>query len=569
MMGCSKQFKEIFSPVGFRLAWERYIRSCPRYSKDFLGVKLFGRELSKNLYGLSEMLLDGKYRAVRPPKYYLPKSSGLSRAISILPVQDALVYQCLADYAAEKTYPLLAENVPFVLGSMLHPEVKIGRELLKHGGASFYFFQPYLVYYKYYAESVNRALDKQNTSYRLETDITGFFDSVPHHTLLEQLEEKAGFGADVLDFMGDCLMAWSGNRESWTPSVGIPQSNASSSFFANLLLHDLDNMVKMEGIPYHRYVDDLRLFGDSKEHLQTMLISIDRHLTGLGLHLNSKKTRIEPLTEESREESLIVFDYEVDLEVIKQELLAESGDKSRKPVLPDVAQRCAEFMANNGLKSGSCTREDIIELARRDLKEALEAVALIRVDDDSETEMFAGRATERRWMKRAHLFRQAIGILKKYEEPYDLNEDETLDGWIRLTEIYFTRAKDFCQIIAVYGSESAKVALLRLRKTIGIHEWVHSEILQALSDMQVLSYAEQREIFKELRREPSWYVRRSYYHLLFSSSDDNNAQLYESLKAVVAEEPNNFLKREILHLMMAEAATPEARRTILKEFADS
>jgi len=569
-MSCSEQFKEIFSREGFRLAWERYNRSCPRYSKDFLGVKIFGQDLSNNLTQLSELLLSGEYQAVRPPKYYLPKASGLSRTISILPVQDALVYQCLADYAAAKTYPLLAENVPFVLGSMLHPEVKIGRELLKHRSASYYFFQPYLVYYKYYAESVNRALDEQNVSFKLETDITGFFDSIPHHTLFQHLEEKAGFGVDVLDFMGDCLTSWSGNRESWTPSVGIPQSNASSSFFANLLLHDLDNMIKMEGIPYHRYVDDLRLFGDSAEHLREVLIDIDRYLTGQGLHLNSKKTRIESLTEESREESLIEFDYEVDLDELKEELLSEAGDGARKPHLPDVAQRCAEFMANNGIKTKAATREDLVLLARRDLNETLEAIGSIDPEEGSESEKFKGRATERCWMKKANLFKQALEILNEYEEAYELDEENTLPGWSKLAEIYFTRVNIFCRAITLYKSEAAKQVLLTLRRKIGIHEWVHSGILLALSDMQMLSPKELRMMYRNLREESSsWFVRRGYYHLLFSASDQGVPQLYESLKAVAAQEPDGFLKREVLHLMMEGASTSESRRAILKEFSES
>ncbi len=130
-----------FNPLNLRLAWERMIRSYGRDVKDFFGIEVYGSNLEKNLERLSASILEGKYKPQRPFKYYEPKPSRTHRTKSVLVIEDALIYQAIADTIATVNYKRLSENNNFVFGSILHPEVEQGVDLLKNNDADFYFFE--------------------------------------------------------------------------------------------------------------------------------------------------------------------------------------------------------------------------------------------------------------------------------------------------------------------------------------------------------------------------------------------------------------------------------------------
>src|SRR5690625_7757040 len=86
----------------------------------------------------------------------------------------------------------------------------------------------------------------------LVTDITGFFDSIPHSKLLITLHQF-GMEPEVLDLLGECLNIYSGTKESITPGVGLPQGPAASFLFANIFLNELDYIISQNGYTYYRY----------------------------------------------------------------------------------------------------------------------------------------------------------------------------------------------------------------------------------------------------------------------------------------------------------------------------
>ena len=156
---------------------------------------------------------------------------------------------------------------------------------------------------------VNESIDL-GLKFVLETDITGFFDSIPHYNLLSVLSDEYKAETNVLDLIGDCLNIWSGTNDGLTPGVGIPQSTEASAFFANIILHNLDNILIETALPYFRYMDDIRIFGDTQEELRELLREIDNYLKRNALSLNSKKTLIEEIKITNKDESYINFDYD-------------------------------------------------------------------------------------------------------------------------------------------------------------------------------------------------------------------------------------------------------------------
>src|SRR5690606_27922731 len=176
-------FKKYFSPESLRLAWERMIRSNGRDVKDYFGIEIYSANLDKNLARLSNAIIKGEFKPKRPFKYYEPKASKTHRTKSVLSIEDSLVYQSIANVVATNNYDKLAENNSLVFGSVLNPEVARGLDLLEDPDADFYFFEYYIPLYNKFINSVNTEIENTEIRFKLETDITGFFDSIPHSKL--------------------------------------------------------------------------------------------------------------------------------------------------------------------------------------------------------------------------------------------------------------------------------------------------------------------------------------------------------------------------------------------------
>lgn len=284
----NKIYEKYFSPNNLRLAWERMVRSNGKDIKDFFGIEIYSTNLERNLIRLSDDIIKGEFKPQRPFKYYEPKASKTHRTKSVLSIEDSLVYQAIADKVAENNYKRLAENNSFVFGSVLHPEVEKGLDLLKEPDADFYFFEYYIPLYNKFINSVNTEIENTNIRFKLETDITGFFDCIPHSKLLITLN-KFGVEPEILDLLNDCLNIYSGTKESVTPGVGIPQGPAASFFYANVFLTDLDYEISQSGYTYYRYMDDIRIYEENEEQLTEALVLIDNFLKGRALSLNTKK----------------------------------------------------------------------------------------------------------------------------------------------------------------------------------------------------------------------------------------------------------------------------------------
>jgi len=115
-------FEIYFNPDNLKLAYNRIICWPERMVKDRFGIHAFGSQLDKNLKHLSEKLISGKYTPQHGFKYYEPKSSGTQRTKTLLMIEDALVYQAIANVIASRNYDLLAEHDDFVFGSVLAPD---------------------------------------------------------------------------------------------------------------------------------------------------------------------------------------------------------------------------------------------------------------------------------------------------------------------------------------------------------------------------------------------------------------------------------------------------------------
>jgi len=530
--------KDYFSYDCILLAWERYIRGIQKEAKDYIGIKAFGSDLENNINSLSAKLLKNAFRPSRPPKFFKPKANGMQRTITILPVEDALVYQAIANTVASINYDTLTKNTAYVFGSVLNEEVQKGIKLLKRDDADFYFFKSYLSLYKEFSNKVNAVIE-QGLKYKLETDITGFFDSIPHFNLLSLLSEEYKVEESILDLMGDCFNTWSGTSEGLTPGVGIPQSTDASALFANIFLNDLDNILVDEVLklqPYFRYMDDIRIYGDTQEQLRDVLREIDNFLKRNALSLNSKKTLIEEIDIENKEESFINFEYESAEELF-------SDNKTENEFIDLLEQE--GYRDKNILINIDDNTEDIdnlhneLKIIKDDFVKDLKLIKNKKIN-------IAQRDIQRKFIFYSYQFCRIIRILNNNEIFLYLKKDSFLKGLIYLVDECYWNANHYCSAIALYNDDLyIKKELLKIADKYSSYEWVQHHIYSCLARSQDFSPTELREIVSKIDTINSWFGKKTIYMLLLKNC--KNEQMFESIIHKVKNENNFALKREVLN----------------------
>lgn len=558
--------KEYFDIPNLRLAWERCLRDTNRDVKDYAGIDLFGFSLDKNLEDLSRLLISGKYRPSRPIKFYEPKPSGAQRSKTILCIEDALVYQCIIDSTATKAYDQTNQYERFVFGSVLHPEVSCGLEVFELEQPKFYFFEHWMEKWVRFAESVNTEVDDPSMAYKLETDITGFFDCIPHSKLLQLIFSEYGIDKEVLDLLHLCLNRWSGTSDSTTPGVGIPQGPQASFFLANLYLTQLDHLMVERVLSYYRYMDDIRVYSSSQKELKEVLVSIDRYLKSNGLSINSKKTLIEPIGENREEEKIDSSDLLNYLGISALPSNPKSAGKSisaadkKKGDLDsiDLSEQFGSGMNNIHLFKPEFefeSKEEANQYLRNELKSFEQEVqskvlfgsGMPEFRDPVEVEANLPQA-QKEWLKLGYEYRNILNLSDALDLGYS-PDPKYIDLWIMLSMKFLAKANQFNWILSRYpASKSLKQKLLACVKEVKLYEWIQHHFILTLTISQELTRAELRKCFQELKQSNSDYLRLSYYYLLISqvSTDD---QLYATLNKSITDEENLFVKSTLLYYL--------------------
>jgi hypothetical protein len=128
----------------------------------------------------------------------------------------------------------------------------------------------------------------------LKADIKHYFDEVDQEILINIIKKKI-FDDKIIWLIREII----NNFNSKIKRKGMPLSNLTSQFFANVYLHELDFFVKhtLRAKYYIRYVDDFIILHESKEQLETWKNRINEFLKEkLSLKLHAQKSKIIPLS---------------------------------------------------------------------------------------------------------------------------------------------------------------------------------------------------------------------------------------------------------------------------------
>jgi RNA-directed DNA polymerase len=126
----------------------------------------------------------------------------------------------------------------------------------------------------------------------LEADIKGFFPSVSHDWLLENIPMNKSILRKTLK------AGYLEDNDIHESPEGFPPGSPISSVLANLTLNGLGSLLLKENFLYTRYADDFVVLGQSEERLnQIARPIIDEFLAKRGLILNPNKTGIITMTQ--------------------------------------------------------------------------------------------------------------------------------------------------------------------------------------------------------------------------------------------------------------------------------
>lgn len=543
-------FIKYFTPQHLRLAWERMIRSNGRDIKDYWGIEIYSANLEANLENLSRKIISGEFQPSRPFKYYEPKSTGTHRTKTILPLEDALVYQAIANTIATKNYLKLADHNGFVFGSVLHPEVEKGIEILKEKDSEYFFFEYYLPHYNKFVDSVNQEIENLNVKYKLETDITGFFDCIPHSKLLMSLHQY-DVEPLLLDFLEECLNMYSGTRDSITPGVGIPQGPAASFFFANIFLSELDHMLNHLGYSYYRYMDDIRIYEESEDQLYDALVLIDNYLKGNGLSLNSKKTSVEILESDREKEKIqsLFMSYSENEDVYTDVIETAKTELGISDIL-DQGNDSEQVQSYYSILSD----DELVDFCLKEVKEAEEF--FLREFKQMDQPHFRTHfkklndTTKREIQHQTYKWRNGNRILKDFGQ--EILNEKLIPIWIFLLENFFWKANHFCWNLNLYGKNEEiqnQLFALQASSRLSRYEWTRYQIFSNFSNYEEVNLSQLKQLYRKALEEKSPLVRMGMFVLLLRFTDPSH-QLFTSVKNAIKNENEPYIRHTLSGLML-------------------
>jgi len=237
-------------------------------------------ECTKNL------LRSGQYMPGLPIKIDIPKASGLTRPGAILKPIDRIVYQALVDAIS------------------VHAEAQLDRScvfshVLLTDDPEFKMFKLSNECWQDLREALNAKGREENLEYAVRTDVSCCFERIYQHNLINLLR-SSGCDSRVVNLLERLLLAFTEND-----SHGILQGMFPSDFLGNFYLASIDDGLKVEDVPFIRYVDDIYMFYHSELEAKKGLVRLCRMLRDEGLNLNESKTDIIPTSELIAEETEI------------------------------------------------------------------------------------------------------------------------------------------------------------------------------------------------------------------------------------------------------------------------
>jgi hypothetical protein len=195
--------------------------------------------------------------------------------------------------------------------------------------------------FKNFTDVVESLSDKYD--FILITDITDFYNQIYLHRLHNAIERADPSLSSIADDIEKFIMSINDKA-----SQGIPVGPAASIIMSEATLIDIDEFIAGKGVEHARYVDDFRIYANSKSELEIILESLTLYLhENHRLTLASDKTQI--LSTDEYVESVLHNQYEMEkVEIFEtlEILNPYSGEVEFEEVLVTEMQDLEKYLAN-------------------------------------------------------------------------------------------------------------------------------------------------------------------------------------------------------------------------------
>jgi RNA-directed DNA polymerase len=255
---------KVWAPATLAVAWTKVRSNGGAAGADGQNLERFAARSEEYLAELSAALREGSYRPQPVRRVEIAKGDGGLRPLGIPAVKDRIV-QTAMKLVIEPIFEVefLDASFGFRPGRGCHDALREVDRLIKEG-----------------------------FTFVVDADLAGYFDSIPHGPLMEQVERRISDGR-VLDLLRGWLKAEvMRGTERWTPMAGAPQGAVISPLLANIYLHPLDARMAALGYRMVRYADDFVVLCESREKADAALAEIRRWVDDNGLALHPDKTHV-------------------------------------------------------------------------------------------------------------------------------------------------------------------------------------------------------------------------------------------------------------------------------------
>ena len=252
-------------PSTLAAAWERVRANQGSAGADGQSVEAFDADAERHLERLHEELRAGTYRPGPVKRVWIEKpGSRQKRPLGVPAVRDRVVQAALRlviEPIFEREFS--PRSYGFRPGRGCKDALRRVAQLLAEGNV-----------------------------WVVDADLKGYFDSIPHEGLMDEVRKRIADGR-VLDLIeGFLRQGVLEDMKVWTPEAGTPQGAVISPLLANVYLHPVDQAVEAAGYEMIRYADDFVILCRSRAEAERALATVERLMTERGLTLHPEKTRV-------------------------------------------------------------------------------------------------------------------------------------------------------------------------------------------------------------------------------------------------------------------------------------
>lgn len=314
-----KSLKNLFAKMLNAENVEKCIYKASVGKRSRPDVKWVLEHIDEMILAVQEMIQDGTYQDNIPHHIPFKINDGVSRKVRYIikpnfseQIVHHLMMSAVKDKIMQGMYELNCGSIP------------------RRGGT----------YAKEATEKYIKAHQKDGkVNYCLKIDIHHFFQSISHQKLKTLLFKNIK-DQKLLDLFYATIDAYEDHHDE-NDRYGIPIGFYTSQWLANWYLQGLDHYIKqnLKAGFYVRYMDDMVIFGSSKEELRYILNEIIKYLGDLKLILNKKwqifpfdnrVTSVGKLLKRGRCVDFVGFKFYRDRTILRKNLMLRGTRKARK-----------------------------------------------------------------------------------------------------------------------------------------------------------------------------------------------------------------------------------------------